>query len=535
MNMKKLLSTMLALVIFISMFLIHSQSVSAEPSNDSGYSDGTFKPDTFLTEEEFLTMVVRALNLPIRTQPSDTLRFLPYYDAARNDGIYYDDYRSDWSSPIIRGDAAQTLVRATQSAEKNRMLARERPQQEVMRMKPDELRTLQNLPNFRGMAIGNINDVKEVPQLIKELRMYRNDLIARFKSNKTEATYCIVERDKSQTCYLHSEAVYGQAVAKYIDFLQSIVLEVEEAEKKYTYDKIVFEAAKRGLLTGVDAEGELALSSPLTREQAVVSIDRMLAFNQGEILPVDKHAMSRAEVLWHGTNVFTMWPRYFPEKFIDSFDIHKGKWDSADGIYHEQLLEFIVVDVEDPHDPFRSETEGMLFDRKVYDSNENRYKLQKISAPLQSYISYSKVKQELTEPYPWLYNSDGGKAHISISPIDESSKTNEGIVFNKSDSYIPQESDDHIVYSKIQNGQNEQDLNIKRGYNPSKTVLQTGETYYWVAGQLHPKGDMSAGIISFITYMPNSYYRQQIYGKNGGNASVPLISAKPNFEVHNER
>ncbi|MCU6794957.1 S-layer homology domain-containing protein [Paenibacillus sp. WQ 127069] len=535
MNMKKLLSTMLALVIFISMFLIHSQSVSAEPSNDSGYSDGTFKPDTLITEEEFLTMVVRALNLPIRTQPSDASLFLPYYDAARNDGIYYDDYRSDWSSPIIRGDAAQTLVRATQAAEKNRMLARERSQQEIMRMKPDELKTLQNLPNFRGMAIGNINDVKEVPQLIKELRMYQNDLIAKFKANKTEGTYCIVEKDKSQTCYLRSEAVYGQAVAKYIEFLQSIVLEVEEAEKKYTYNKIVFEAAKRGLLTGVDAEGELALSSPLTREQAVVSIGRMLAFNQGEILPVDKHAMSRAEVLWHGTNVFTMWPRYFPEKFIDSIDIHKGKWDSADGIYHEQLLEFIVVDVEDPYDPFRSETEGMLFDRKVYDSNENRYKLQKISAPLQSYISYSKVKQELTEPYPWLYNSDGGKAHISISPIDESSKTNEGIVFNKSDSYIPQESDDHIVYSKSQNGQNEQDLNIKRGYNPFKTVLQAGETYYWVAGQLHPKGDMSAGIISYITYMPNSYYRQQIYGKNGGNASVTLISAKPNFEVHNER
>lgn len=118
MNMKKLLSTMSALVIFISMFLIHSQSVSAEPSNDSGYSDGTFKPDTLITEEDFLTMVVRALNLPIRTQPSDASLFLPYYDAARNDGIYYDDYRSDWSNPIIRGDAAQTLVRATQAAEK---------------------------------------------------------------------------------------------------------------------------------------------------------------------------------------------------------------------------------------------------------------------------------------------------------------------------------------------------------------------------------------------------------------------------------
>ncbi|UKS31039.1 S-layer homology domain-containing protein [Paenibacillus sp. HWE-109] len=558
--MNKILST-IALIICFCIFLISPNPVTAEPSDvtikltdldghwavseiknavkagyANGYSDRTFKPDASITEEEFLSMVVRAVKLPINAQPSNASWFTPYYEAAKKNGIYHDDYRSDWSKPLTRGDAAQTLVRATQAVEKNRMLARERSQQEGLIMKPEELKTLQNLPNFRGQTFGNINDVEETPQLIKELQVYWDELIVKFKTNKTEGTYCIVKQDKSRICYLQSDAVYGQVVAKYIDFLQSIVIEVEEAEKKYTYNKIVFEATKRGLLTGIDAEGDLALKSTLTRAQAVVGIERMLAFNQGTILTADKHAMSRAELLWHGTNVFTMWPRYFPERFIDSFDIGKGKWDSPDGIYHEQLLEFIVVDVDDPHDPFKAETEGMLFSRKAYDSNENRYKFQTISAPNQSYISYSKVKQELTGPYPsWMTNAAGGRAQVNISPIDESSKTNAGIVINPLDKFIPQESDDHILYSKIQIGQNEQDLNIKKGYNPSRTVLQTGETYYWVAGQLHPKGDMSAGILSDITFTPNSYYRYQSYGKNGGNASVTLIRAKPNLEVHNER
>jgi hypothetical protein len=97
-------------------------------------------------------------------------------------------------------------------------------------------------------------------------------------------------------------------------------------------------ATKTGLIQGTDDTGTLGMDEPTTRAQSVTIIERVLSVKKGEKLEVDKHAVSRAEVEWHGTNVFTMWPRYFPEKYAEKFNVSKGQWNSPDGIYHEKVL-----------------------------------------------------------------------------------------------------------------------------------------------------------------------------------------------------
>ncbi|WP_019637041.1 hypothetical protein [Paenibacillus fonticola] len=123
-------------------------------------------------------------------------------------------------------------------------------------------------------------------------------------------------------------------------------------------DKWMYLATKAGLITGL-GKGELGETLETTRAQAVKIIERILTVKNGGTLPVDKYAVSSAEIAWHGTNIFTV----MPEIFVHDESLLKGKevaelWkeekmtiDSIDGKYRGRLNALIAIDMEDPNDP----------------------------------------------------------------------------------------------------------------------------------------------------------------------------------------
>lgn len=127
--------------------------------------------------------------------------------------------------------------------------------------------------------------------------------------------------------------------------------EKTEEDKKWMYL-----ATKAGLIKGTDETGTLDEEGTTTRAQAVTIIGRILEVKAGNTLPADKHAVSRAEVLWHKTNIFTVMPQYFGKLHPSS------KWDpedlfieSDDGLYRAELDQLLAIDLEDPQDPFLGE------------------------------------------------------------------------------------------------------------------------------------------------------------------------------------
>ncbi|GGA17882.1 hypothetical protein GCM10008018_72470 [Paenibacillus marchantiophytorum] len=308
--------------------------------------------------------------------------------------------------------------------------------------------------------------------------------------------------------------------------LARVAVRSTTGDKNTDDQKWMYLATKAGLITGMDDTGTLGEDKTTTRSQSVTIIERILSIKNGQTLSFDKHAVSRAEVAWHGTNIFTMWPRYFPDSFMDRFDMSKAKWDSSDGIYHEQLVEFVIVDMEDASDPFRNEVDGMTFDFQKNDANGKPLKTETLPAPTKSYVTFSKVKQSLTSEYPkGMYATEGGSAVLSGLGIGPSVNQKEWKT-----KYSTQENKDTILFTKNQNAQNTVNLNIKRGNNPyDPTYLVAGKTYYWTTGMVHPKGDMFSDTLSFLVFMPAAYY-STISGTNKG---VTFATAKPNYNVVN--
>lgn len=127
-------------------------------------------------------------------------------------------------------------------------------------------------------------------------------------------------------------------------------------EKNEDAKKWMYLATKAGLIQGTDDTGTLAVEGKTTRAQSVTIIERILDVKAGKTLPADKHAVSRAEVLWHKTNIFTVMPQYFG-------NVHPGgMWnpddlfiESGDGLYRAELDELLAIDLEDENDPYLSE------------------------------------------------------------------------------------------------------------------------------------------------------------------------------------
>ncbi|MCM3749044.1 S-layer homology domain-containing protein [Paenibacillus pasadenensis] len=119
---------------------------------------------------------------------------------------------------------------------------------------------------------------------------------------------------------------------------------------KTTDPQLVYEAAKRGILSGLSG-GELGLKEKSTRAQATVVIDRVLTLLDGGTLPMDKRAASYAEVAYKGTNVGTMWGgeiRSLPFEAALSYNVDAK---------FEQIL---IIDPADPNGPYRDWVKGLV-------------------------------------------------------------------------------------------------------------------------------------------------------------------------------
>lgn len=121
--------------------------------------------------------------------------------------------------------------------------------------------------------------------------------------------------------------------------------ETTDEDKKWMYL-----AAKNGLIHGLPG-GELAQNETSTRAQAVAVIERILVVKSGEKLPVDKYAVSSAEIVWHKTNVMTMLPQYFATPYNNNskFRTDLLRYDGDYG--YSEVEKFVVVDMDDPDDP----------------------------------------------------------------------------------------------------------------------------------------------------------------------------------------
>lgn len=133
--------------------------------------------------------------------------------------------------------------------------------------------------------------------------------------------------------------------------------------------KWMFLATKAGLIQGVDDTGSLDTEGTTTRAQSVTIIQRVLDAKAGKTLQADKRATSRAEVLWHKTNIETMLDGDYvdvantPEK--DRFDPNKLTAEADDGNVKGWADGLFVVDLDDPNDPYRYLLEnGHLYDWK---------------------------------------------------------------------------------------------------------------------------------------------------------------------------
>lgn len=82
--------------------------------------------------------------------------------------------------------------------------------------------------------------------------------------------------------------------------------QLKESKQTLKDGEFLYRATKSGILQGM-ANGELNLEGTTTRAQAVAIIERILTLNEGKELPVDRRAISYAEVEATGTNIQTMW------------------------------------------------------------------------------------------------------------------------------------------------------------------------------------------------------------------------------------
>nr|WP_216671573.1 S-layer homology domain-containing protein [Saccharibacillus qingshengii] len=135
-------------------------------------------------------------------------------------------------------------------------------------------------------------------------------------------------------------------------------------EKTSENDKWMYLATKTGLIQGV-GKGQIAPAGLTTRAQSVVIIERILKAKAGGELDTDQYATAEAEILWHGTNIFTVMPEMFVTPESDWKN--KGKssveemWNeknmtitSKDGLYQAKLEALIAIDMADANDPNRS-------------------------------------------------------------------------------------------------------------------------------------------------------------------------------------
>jgi hypothetical protein len=129
-------------------------------------------------------------------------------------------------------------------------------------------------------------------------------------------------------------------------------------------NRIMYESTKLGLIKGLDNIGTLGENQNTTRAQSITIIERILKLKAGDSLAVDKHAINRAEVIWHGTNAFSMMeysigkddPRWKQiEATLKTFNPTNMSIETPAGLPKvKKVIDTILfIDLDDPHDPNR--------------------------------------------------------------------------------------------------------------------------------------------------------------------------------------
>lgn len=128
--------------------------------------------------------------------------------------------------------------------------------------------------------------------------------------------------------------------------------------------RYMYEATRKGIISGFE-KGELKAGEFTTRAQSITVIERILTIRSGGTLKVDKHAVNRAEVLWHGTNAFSMMeyaigkddPRWKQiEATLNTFNPANMTIENPVGKPKvKKVIDAILwVDLDDPQDPNRN-------------------------------------------------------------------------------------------------------------------------------------------------------------------------------------
>jgi S-layer homology domain len=225
-------------------------------------------------------------------------------------------------------------------------------------------------------------------------------------------------------------------------------------------NKWMYLATSKGLIHGHPG-GVLAEDETSTRAQAVAVIERILAVKAGEKLPVDKYAVSSAEIAWHKTNLISMLPRYFslPYSSTPTFNDKALVAQSSDGNYSCETEKFVVIDLSDPKDPNRK-----LIPKgtKVFDTSTSTTR----DLPKNAYVILSFNKLTVKENTSNLTWTRGCNAALDLEF--------KGKVNNEVTELLPL-----AIYDE--NG---------KGVISGRIPVKSNSVYQYITGQILPKGDL---------------------------------------------
>jgi len=389
----------------------------------TGFEDQTFRPEAKVTKEQFLAMAARALELSYETADGGEW-FAPILQAAKTNGLYKDDYTGSLKGAISRREMALTLERATHKQAKANALADVLKsdldiQQHIRYSYPlleKDIAVLKSY-NIEGIDLRDFSDLDA--QLDKISDWYNKLQEEKFipENEKQGRVYCSPAADdwyiEEYKCVNENELKIFPVYERYTNFIWMLDFKKMRltGDVNRIYAKIpnnakqmVFEAVSRGIIGGTKP-GELSLEADATRAQAVVMIERMLAYNAGERLPVNEYSLSAAEIYWHHTNLFSKLPQLFNRgemNFEEGDRTPSEDWDywygkpveRAKDSYKAYLDELIVVDYNDPKDPYR---------HLLPDTSKNVQLLGKpLNSNVQAYVLIPKVRVTTTQSWKYL-------------------------------------------------------------------------------------------------------------------------------------
>jgi len=339
-----------------------------------GYEDGTFRPDKQVTGQAFLTMLAKAMQLPVGEADQGSGWFAPYEAAVREAKLYDNDYTNP-SKALTRMEMASTIVKAT-TPQSRELLYKELIQttHSVQRIKAMFPSIDADLAKLKKDPTMNVDlSVYDNPRQTRDaLRAWRDARVEEYEAENLAngKGYCSPEAEDwyiaEHDCVNPRDALVNDALTQ-ADRFYSMLLNagptVNSLIDPYfnslntNAKQDLFEAVRRGLIHGT-GNGEVAPSGITTRAQAVVVIQRILEFNKGESLPVDHYALQKAEVDWHQTNLFSVWPHFLGIYNANKVDTTKFRFESP--WYKGKITSYYVIDLDDPKSPFRSEIEYPL-------------------------------------------------------------------------------------------------------------------------------------------------------------------------------